>query len=604
MERCWTQGEIRPLVWVVSDPQSSIPDDKREWRMGNGQSRDEFAGVLPSAKASSSTQSDAASISEAWTAESSSSSAVEAAAQKSTADAVPLLVGKIVPPGHALQLEDNATSRLSSEASEVVRAFNKVERTDERFVIPESVRKSRTLDAFADVCSEILPGFLYVSNLRVARDAAKLRALGITHVINCCGELKHYEDGVEMPPASNGSEFNILKLLLRDDANEDLTPFLPQVMEYIASCRQRAQSPENGTGDKVLVHCHQGVSRSCAFAIAYVMLEQKLPYHEAAAMVKRQRAITSPNAAFICHLLEWEKDLQAMRTRETGDASFALGWLHRLAPHSKNDPGCLVLKRCFEPSAGSSRQRQHIASVRTLQDEQRLLWSQGAFVFQNPIATTELIVWVGAKCVIREAASTAAKLAAQLLHLQTLVQPSDEMKIIEIRESTDGHTGTDVDRFGYAAELQWRRDSAPTMPNVHLPANGDTSTVTNSSSIIEVHPASEVSASPQLFVLEAIGEQGGEDVWDQLTNYDSEDLTLDSAFLLCSIQSPGVVDGFVWLGTDCTFTPEKVVEAAQKRAQRLYDPPQGTATSSSAPLAIERQNEESDAFWELFEAGY
>lgn len=160
--------------------------------------------MLPSgsaAKVSGTTKSDAPSISEAWTAGSRSSTAGEDGAEH-VAKAPPL-VGKIVPPGHALQLEENTTSRLSLEAQEVVRAFNVPQRIEEdRFVIPESVRKSRTLDAYADVCSEILPGFLYVSNLQVARDTNKLRALGITHVINCCGELKHYEDGVDQPASS------------------------------------------------------------------------------------------------------------------------------------------------------------------------------------------------------------------------------------------------------------------------------------------------------------------------------------------------------------------------------------------------------------------
>ncbi|GMF27354.1 unnamed protein product [Phytophthora fragariaefolia] len=565
--------------------------------MGNGQSREGFADVLPSASAAkvSGTTSDPPPISQAWTAESDSTTAEENNNQKpgvdSTVNTSPI-VGKIVPPGHALQQEEN-TSRPSVEASDVVRAFNSVKCTDDdRFVIPESVRKSHTLNAYADVCSEILPGFLYVSNLRVARDAIKLRALGITHVINCCGELKHDEDGFELPASSIDSDFHVLKLLVRDDANEDLTPFLPRVMDFIAPCRWRDSSSREKTctEDKVLVHCHQGVSRSCAFAIAYVMLEQGISYHEASAMVKRQRAISSPNAAFICQLLEWEKDLQAMKLNES--TPFALGGLHRLAPHSVYDPGCLVLKRCYDPSTGSARHRQHIMTIQTPEDERRHLWSQGTFAFQNPTDPSEVIVWHGAKCVIPDALSIAEKLVRQLIRVHMLVQHSDtesiQIKLVHAREDSGDSMGTDYDHFGYATELQWTRESMPSTPVIFLPTNGTSS-------------SDNGSIPPQLFILESIGDEDGQNTWEQLTNYDSEDLTPESSFLLCSIQPQRPIEAFVWFGTSCRFPQQNVVNAAQKQIQRLQTQKDDSALIS---LPIELQNQESEEFWQLFEAGY
>ncbi|KUF78297.1 Dual specificity protein phosphatase 7 [Phytophthora nicotianae] len=557
--------------------------------MGNGQSRDGFEGVLPSesgVKATGTANPESPTISDAWTATTTDSSAVV----DPDAEVPPVFVGKIVPPGHALQQEED-TSRLRLEASDVARAFNNTDRVDDPFVIPESVRKSRTLDAYADVCSEILPGFLFVSNFRVAWDTAKLRALGITHVINCCGELKQYEDGVEKPeiPA-----FNTLRLLLRDDANEDLTPFFPQVMEYIATSRQRS---ENGTKEKVLVHCHQGVSRSCAIAIAYVMLEQQLSYRDAAAMVKRQRAISSPNAAFICQLLEWEKDLQAMRTCENETTSLTLGGLYRLTPHANYDPECLVLKRCYEPSTGSARQRQNMANVKTPDDEQRLLWSHGTFVFQSPTTATDLIVWKGSECEISEAMPRAKELAHQLLRLQELVQHSDatmQMRIVEVQD----HAGSGIDHFGYTTELQWSRESVSKMPLL-LPTNEDAGiSTTNGTSADKLEErATDAESVPQLFILETIGEYS-DDSWDQLTNYDSEDLTSDSAFLLCSIRSEGVAEAYVWIGTSCNYTPDMIIQASQKHIQILLK------RDSSPSLIVEHQNQESDEFWELFEAGY
>ncbi|KAG7397966.1 Protein-tyrosine-phosphatase mkp1 [Phytophthora boehmeriae] len=579
--------------------------------MGNGQSRDGFADVLPSASTSNGAfetscpkESTSQLISEAWAAPPTSSNATMDNGQQQEAapvGKVPLIVGKISPPGHILELEE-----ITARRDETSGGYRASGATEDRFMVPESVRKSRTLDAFADVCSEILPGFLYVSNARVARDEAKLRALGITHVINCCGELKDYDDGSgKLASRVPLGDFRcqVLKLLLRDDANEDLTPFLPQVVDYIASCRKQAQCQDEEVA-RVLIHCHQGVSRSCALAIAYVMLEKKLSYHEAAAFVKSQRAISSPNAAFICQLLEWEKDLQAFATSPVD-----LGGLYRLAPHSSYDPESLVLKRCYDPKLGTARQRQNMAHVRTADDKQRLLWTQGTFVFQSPIGPSHVVVWQGKNCVIPEAMTIAAKLVAQRLHMQTLMQCYDgtyaKMKIVEEHESSGEHKGSEVDHFNYAAELQWRSMPIFKTPSLQFPENDMVGQC--GSGVAGEENSDESSVAPQLFILECLGNESGGDTWDQLTNYDSEDLTPDSAFLLCSARSRNDAECYVWLGESCGYSQEQVAKAAQMKARHVVSlqfPTDSKATSFSDPLNIERQDQESDAFWKLFEAGY
>ncbi|RLN57359.1 hypothetical protein BBJ28_00004346 [Nothophytophthora sp. Chile5] len=533
--------------------------------MGNGQSRDGFAGILPAAKvaerASESKDAVSAPISETWTASSPSPSPGndgKQAASSSVGD--PLLLHKIESSAYAS--ERNAEDRRGADEAE-------------RFLVPESVRKSRTLDAFADVCSEILPGFLYVSNLLVARDAAKLEALGITHIVNCCGELQAESETLQ-------TSRQVLRLALRDDASEDLTPFLPQVLEFIA---------QGGATGKVLVHCHQGISRSCAFAIAFVMLERPLTFHEAAAFVKRQRAISSPNAAFICQLLEWEKAVRSFAA-SGGSCSTPgiLDGLYRLTPHAPHDAGCLVLKRCYHPS----QQRREIVRVQSLEDERRLLWSQGAFVFLNPANPHELIVWRGANCRIPDAMAIARKQAERLIRLQTRLGSPDSktqaFKALEVQKPVDKHQETVLDCFGYAEELAWGF-SPSTTSQVARPANEAPSDAAQS--------AGTESEPPLLFILEAMDE------WDQVTNYDSEDLASDSAFLLCLLQSQGAVKGYVWLGSSCDLPVETVLLTAQTHIQRLIQrPPNTESPSSMEELTVERQSQESDAFWQLFEAGY
>jgi protein-tyrosine phosphatase len=57
----------------------------------------------------------------------------------------------------------------------------------------------------------------------------------------------------------------------------------------------------------VLVHCHQGVSRSCSLAIGYLMWAQNMTYQDAYEYVRQRRGICSPNPGFIGQLMLWRQ---------------------------------------------------------------------------------------------------------------------------------------------------------------------------------------------------------------------------------------------------------------------------------------------------------
>lgn len=427
------------------------------------------------------------------------------------------------------------------------------EPTTDRFVVPESVRKARTLDEFVGVCSEILDGFLFVSGIDVAQDAAKLDALEITHVVNCCCELRESAGVVDKRTRLN--------LALRDDTREDLLPFLPQIVAFIVQSRQ--QDPRA----KVLVHCHQGVSRSCAIAIAVVMATEALPFRAATALVKTRRAISSPNAAFLCQLLEWERELEDERV-------IAGGRLLRLTPHSATDPHTLVLKRCV------SGEQMAIA---TGEDETRWLWSRGLFVFQRPTAApNDVVVWRGKQCemsdddaaivaaLVDSMASIKAKFKAARAARSDVVK--FEVSPILVTITTMVGEGSDADHFCYVDELSWR-----SVPKAPVP------------SLLEPENQTADGAEPLLFMLEDIEA----DAWEQLSQYDAEDLTTGEAFLLVHRSSIN----FVWFGGSCPLSVESVTDAARRKAIELD-------AASAEDLVVERQGDESDRFWQTFELGY
>ena len=44
------------------------------------------------------------------------------------------------------------------------------------------------MDHFKNVCSEIIPKFMYLGGYTVAESREQLEAHGITHVLNCAGD--------------------------------------------------------------------------------------------------------------------------------------------------------------------------------------------------------------------------------------------------------------------------------------------------------------------------------------------------------------------------------------------------------------------------------
>ena len=68
---------------------------------------------------------------------------------------------------------------------------------------------------------------------------------------------------------------------------EDLVCHIYSVVALIDEVRRK--------GQKVLVHCTQGVSRSCSFCIAYLMLLEKISYDDGAVRARTHACTLFPS---------------------------------------------------------------------------------------------------------------------------------------------------------------------------------------------------------------------------------------------------------------------------------------------------------------------
>ncbi|KAF6749375.1 protein-tyrosine phosphatase-like protein [Ephemerocybe angulata] len=133
-------------------------------------------------------------------------------------------------------------------------------------------------------------GALFLGSLSAVMDKDLLRENRITHLV-------HVLD-VQWLPMSEQEGFVGYKIAIADQDSEDIRPHLEAVCTHIDAALK--------SGRNVLVHCHQGVSRSAAVVIAYLIRNQGMSFDNAQSFVKRKRACIKPNSGFMRALQEWE----------------------------------------------------------------------------------------------------------------------------------------------------------------------------------------------------------------------------------------------------------------------------------------------------------
>ncbi|EGN97794.1 hypothetical protein SERLA73DRAFT_182542 [Serpula lacrymans var. lacrymans S7.3] len=133
-------------------------------------------------------------------------------------------------------------------------------------------------------------GSLYLGSISATMDRDLLRAHHITHLVQVLD--------VPWLPISEKDGFKCLRIDILDIPTVDLRPHLEGACGFIAKALQG--------GSNVLVHCQQGVSRSPAIVIAYLIHDLGMTFDQAHALVKRHRPCINPNPGFVNALRAWE----------------------------------------------------------------------------------------------------------------------------------------------------------------------------------------------------------------------------------------------------------------------------------------------------------
>jgi protein tyrosine phosphatase (PTP) superfamily phosphohydrolase (DUF442 family) len=245
-------------------------------------------------------------------------------------------------------LSDSKRDRTGSSSMSTSSASD----DDAIFRVAEIERKTEKLKRYDPICSKITDQ-LFLGSQTVSKDLEQLKKMGITHVLNCAGSIC---------PVYYPNEFMYRTLFLNDGVREDITCMFYDVIEWI-------ENVINSNG-KVLVHCQQGVSRSSAMMIGYMMWKMGWEYDQTQAFVKERRPVSNPNTGFICQLL-------TLGQRLRGNVPEAR--LLVIMPHSKQDASFLVAKNATKGSLL----------------EQYAKPSSTCYILQTPEC---FYIWVGSAC--------------------------------------------------------------------------------------------------------------------------------------------------------------------------------------------------------------
>lgn len=150
---------------------------------------------------------------------------------------------------------------------------------------------------------EIMPHLLLSAKLE-AGDLSKLRALGVTHVINAAGAVGRAptppSDGM---PARRGGivDYGAAGIKYLELKGEDEEGY-PMIKNHFAEALAFVQGV-SAAGGRCLVHCVAGINRSGLLAVALLMVSERLDVLTALSRAKRARGRILWNESFQLQLV-------------------------------------------------------------------------------------------------------------------------------------------------------------------------------------------------------------------------------------------------------------------------------------------------------------
>jgi hypothetical protein len=123
---------------------------------------------------------------------------------------------------------------------------------------------------------------LFLGSSFNAYDIYFLNRKRINVILNITDEISNFYE--------TDSQFTYYRFPVRDNNSDEITTILNETYNVIEHHLSR--------GDRVLVHCYMGASRSASVVIHYIMKRFKIPYWKAVRTLKNQRPVINLTEKF------------------------------------------------------------------------------------------------------------------------------------------------------------------------------------------------------------------------------------------------------------------------------------------------------------------
>lgn len=174
------------------------------------------------------------------------------------------------------------------------------------------------ISSFKYMCSQVADTRIYLGGESVAKSSQILSEQNLTHILNTAGDVcPNYHQGL----------FDYFTVVLEDNrySAHIFESIIPACLNFIH------ETLTSDIKNSVLVHCREGVSRSAAVVVAYLMWAQNLSFRQALDLVVKARSICNPNTGFTFTLLRF------------GQTAVVGPQLYRIALHNKAAPFLVAL---------------------------------------------------------------------------------------------------------------------------------------------------------------------------------------------------------------------------------------------------------------------
>ncbi|KAI4336383.1 hypothetical protein L6164_014916 [Bauhinia variegata] len=143
---------------------------------------------------------------------------------------------------------------------------------------------------------------LFIGGALAARSVYTLQHLGITHILCLCANEIGQSDS-QFPDLFEYKNFSVC-----DEEDTNIDTIFEEACDFIDYVEQR--------GQRVLVHCFEGRSRSATVVLAYLMLKKNFTLLKAWNALKRVHRRAQPNDGFAKILLELDQKLHGKVSME------------------------------------------------------------------------------------------------------------------------------------------------------------------------------------------------------------------------------------------------------------------------------------------------